>query len=370
MKASGLQRVLGGFAIGAVATGASWVDAAMALTPRGDWDAAVTYQLDDVVTSRGSSYRALRTSIGKIPGRTAPTTELDWEQLTAGFNVLGPWSAATKYDPNDVVSHGGSAWLALLTSLNRQPHLAANTSFWRKLVPGLSFKGAWNSATAYVTDEVVTADGASWRAKRGNTNKTPGVSPLDWQLLAAKGATGATGAQGPQGNPGPQGATGAQGVAGATGAQGDPGPQGPAGPTGPQGAAGASMRWMTSTYSGSSSGLVLANTVTITADQFIVLSTVQYGGSVLGSNAATTATACYQKSDAPSATNFALRTYSQSHTPAGSPGLYSFSGTVTLAVGRPGIGGTYNVGICLTSVTSGVYGMTGLLQIADGPPAP
>jgi len=363
-----LLRPLGALLICAIISAASG-GAAVALTPRGAWDATVTYRLDDVVTSRGSTYRALRMSTGKIPGRTAPTTALDWEELTAGFNVLGQWSATTKYDPNDVVSHGGSAWVALLTSLNRQPHLPGSATYWRKLVPGLSFKGAWSAASAYVTDEVVTSAGATWRAKRSNTNKAPNISPQDWQLLAAKGETGAVGAQGPQGATGPQGPAGAQGP---TGAQGEPGSAGAPGATGPQGPAGASLQWVMSTAIGSGSGgLLLYNTVTITADQYLVLSTVQYGGGALATNTPTTATACYQKSDASVATNFGARPYSQLHTPTGIIGAYSFTGTVELAVGKPGVAGTYKVGICLSNVASGAtYGMTGLLQIADGAAGP
>jgi hypothetical protein len=90
---------------------------------------------------------------------------------------------------------------------------------------GLNWKGLWDSAANYVTDDAVSHDGSSWIAKRANNNVTP-VEGDDWTLIAQKGDAGATGPQGPTG---PQGLQGPQG---ATGPQGPEGPQGPAGPPG------------------------------------------------------------------------------------------------------------------------------------------
>jgi len=196
------------------------------LRPRGEWDQAMAYALNDLVTSRGSTYRALRASTNKPPGRTAPSTAADWEAFATGYNNLGFWSSIVQYNPNDVVVHGGSAWVALLTSTGRAPHLPGSAGFWLKLVPGLAAKGPWSTSTSYVTDDVVTRSGSTWRAKRGSTGIIPGTSSADWEQLAARGATGPAGPQGPRGPVGPQGPEGPQGP------QGQEGPQGPQGPPG------------------------------------------------------------------------------------------------------------------------------------------
>jgi PEGA domain-containing protein/collagen triple helix repeat protein len=128
---------------------------------------------------------------------------------------------------------------------------------------GINFLGPWApSPQQYhaATNDVVTLGGSTWIAILDNTGSQPGdttVNPPVWQILAMKGADGAAGAQGPagpQGLTGPAGAqgltgpTGPQGLTGAPGAAGTPGtpgaagpvgPQGPTGPTGPQGPAGA-----------------------------------------------------------------------------------------------------------------------------------
>lgn len=126
---------------------------------------------------------------------------------------------------------------------------------------GLEWKGMWSSATAYVNDDAVAYDGASYFCINPNTNTPPTGSPTDtnWALLASQGATGPQGpqgiqgekgdkgdqgiqgiqgVQGPQGLTGPQGDTGPQGLKGDTGNAGATGSQGPIGNTGPQGAKG------------------------------------------------------------------------------------------------------------------------------------
>jgi hypothetical protein len=95
---------------------------------------------------------------------------------------------------------------------------------------GLTWRGAWSAATAYVVNDAVTYLGSSYRRKvAGTTAGSPDTDPTNWELLAQKGDVGATGAQGPQGA---TGATGPQGPQGATGATGPQGPQGIQGPSG------------------------------------------------------------------------------------------------------------------------------------------
>jgi hypothetical protein len=156
------------------------------LTPRGEWSPTTAYVENDLVTSRGSSWRAKRANLNKVPGSTAPSTADDWEQFAAGLNPLGPWDAVTRYHLDDLVIHLGSAW----------------------------------------------------RALRTNRNKVPHNRPDDWEQFAARGTRGPAGADGAQGPQGPQGIQGEAGPPGPQGAAGPQGPQGPQGLRGPQGPAG------------------------------------------------------------------------------------------------------------------------------------
>lgn len=94
---------------------------------------------------------------------------------------------------------------------------------------GLSLRGAWAPGTSYLTNDVVTFLGSSWRAKAASAGKRPDTNAAAWERFAAKGARGATGPQGATGATGPTGPAGAQGDTGATGAAGSPGATGPQG---------------------------------------------------------------------------------------------------------------------------------------------
>ena len=95
-----------------------------------------------------------------------------------------------------------------------------------------SYQGTYSSVTNYAAGDVVVFGGSSYTSLvASNHGNTPGLSPLDWGLLA-QGGTGPAGPQGPQGVAGPAGLTGPAGVAGPIGATGV------AGPAGAQGAPG------------------------------------------------------------------------------------------------------------------------------------
>jgi hypothetical protein len=89
---------------------------------------------------------------------------------------------------------------------------------------GFNFKGAFDPAGAYGAYDVVSFGGSGYVAK-SSTN--PGDPPPDinqnWSLMAQQGTTG------PQGPPGSQGAQGQQGMQGLQGLQGLPGPPGASG---------------------------------------------------------------------------------------------------------------------------------------------
>jgi trimeric autotransporter adhesin len=123
------------------------------LAAKGAWDPGTTYVIDDLVTSRGSTWRSKRNNnLNKVPGQTQPSSATYWELFARGFNPAGAWLNSTKYQPDDLVTHLGQ----------------------------------------------------TYRAKITNTNKTP-TNTTNWELLAAKGADGDDGATGATGATGPAG---------------------------------------------------------------------------------------------------------------------------------------------------------------------
>lgn len=187
----------------------------------------------------------------------------------AGFTVRS--NNTTKAFTFSVVYHPSDC-IVTLQKVNPNNTLGTATN-WVVGNCGQGFvpRGAWTAVASYLSNDVVTFGGSSWRAKRASLNKTPATGP-DWELLASKGAvgpigprglqgvagvagpagpagaTGPTGATGPAGPAGPDGATG---PAGPTGAAGPTGPTGATGPAGPQGVQGPGLRSITSTFSSS-----------------------------------------------------------------------------------------------------------------------
>ena len=50
----------------------------------------------------------------------------------------------------------------------------------------LTARGAWEAGTDYLAEDVVSAKGTSWRAKRGSIGSPPAAGSLDWEQFAAK----------------------------------------------------------------------------------------------------------------------------------------------------------------------------------------
>ena len=89
-----------------------------------------------------------------------------------------------------------------------QSEILINPQFWGVWVgPGLVWKGAWSSSTAYIVSDAVSFSGSSYRCILAHTNQAV-TNATYWAVLAQAGA------------PGTAGATGAAGSAGATGRTG------------------------------------------------------------------------------------------------------------------------------------------------------
>ena len=106
-----------------------------------------------------------------------------------------------------------------------------------RCLSGPSWRHAWTSSQLYQRDDVVTHGGSAWIASATSTKgEEPSAASTAWQLFA-DGSPGDTGPAGPVGQQGPAGPTGDTGPAGPQGAQGPQGLQGPTGPQGPAGVA-------------------------------------------------------------------------------------------------------------------------------------
>lgn len=121
-----------------------------------------------------------------------------WNSLTyaASAKWQGAYSAGTAYVVNDVVSYNNSSYICILNSTGNLP---TNTTYWSLLAlagtngtngtNGTSFiwRGAYNGATAYVANDVVSYNNSTYICILASTGNLP-TNATYWSLMAAAGA--------------------------------------------------------------------------------------------------------------------------------------------------------------------------------------
>ena len=204
-----------------------------------------------------------------VPGATGPAGAMGQPGLAGSGGLIGPagppltflgeWLAGMTYAAGDAVSFGGSAFISVLTNTGFEPD--SSPAYWGLLASagnagsngpagltgaqglngfagpqgitgspgpagalgpaGLTWRGSYSVNATYGRADAVLFNGATYLSlSGGNAANQPDVSPVEWTLLAAAGATGASGATGSQGLTGSQGMAGVPGVAGAAGPAG------------------------------------------------------------------------------------------------------------------------------------------------------
>jgi Major tropism determinant N-terminal domain len=121
-----------------------------------------------------------------------------WNSLTyaASAKWQGAYSAGTAYVVNDVVSYNNSSYICILNSTGNLP---TNATYWSLLAlagtngtngtNGTSFiwQGAYNGATAYAANDVVSYNNSTYICILASTGNLP-TNATYWSLMALAGA--------------------------------------------------------------------------------------------------------------------------------------------------------------------------------------
>ena len=192
---------------------------------RGNWSAAVIYEINDWVSFMGSVFAATRRTLAGESPIGAPSK---WQLVT----VKG--DTGDKGEPGERGEQGGVGPQGTPGDKGEMgpPGQQGSPGPKGDLGGTLSYKGVWSAATNYTQADAVTVGGTTYATFSNNINQNPATTPAVWYPVAVQGQTG------PQGATGATGATGQTGQPGAKGDKGDTGAAGPAGPIGPQGPAG------------------------------------------------------------------------------------------------------------------------------------
>jgi len=155
------------------------------------YNASTLYQKGDVVTYGGYSYAYINDN--ESTGQT-PADNAYWDVITTGFKATGVYSHGTLYKTGDTVQYGGNHYVCILDAQNQRPAEgsgAVNSTYWKQVIGGFNYRGAYTSLTTYEVGDVVRHTSSSYvNLKDQVLNVEPGTDGLTWQAIA-QGDTGA-----------------------------------------------------------------------------------------------------------------------------------------------------------------------------------
>ena len=134
----------------------------------GIWDSASSYNVGDGVSYGGKVFIAQKASTNKNPG--LPVNDSLWSTFVDGIQWEGDYDNTTDYQASDVVSYGGSAYIAKQNTTGNDPE---NTTYWDQFITGIGHEGVYNNSTAYKKDDTVAYGGNIYRAKQASTGNVP-----------------------------------------------------------------------------------------------------------------------------------------------------------------------------------------------------
>lgn len=145
---------------------------------QGAYSGATEYELNDVVKYGGNVYvyKYATPATAQVPTNTTY-----WDLMVPGFNFEGVYGSGTAYQPGDVVTYGGVAFICILTSTGNAP---TNATYWSTISDGIQFEGVWSSSTNYQENDVVTYGSNIYIALRDTLDDAPDTSASDWAVLA------------------------------------------------------------------------------------------------------------------------------------------------------------------------------------------
>jgi len=135
----------------------------------GAWNGDSEYGAYDVVTFDGSVWVATTSPEG------SPEEDSAWSLFASGFGYEGTWSNSPDYFTNDVVNYNGTLYIALDQVYGGEGNPSPppeDTEDWAVFTQGFNFTGQYNSNTSYNPYDIVTFDGSAWVAQG-----TPGGAP-------------------------------------------------------------------------------------------------------------------------------------------------------------------------------------------------
>jgi len=150
------------------------------------WNSTTVYQPGDVVRYGGNLYWAQINNINQSP----ESSILSWQLLFLNSRVRGDYITGTNYLAGDVVRRGGNLYAAHKDSINVDPDTAedgstVNSEYWNILIPGIRWRGEWQTGITYYSGDTVVWASSSYRCLDKHTSASvnrPDDDPSDSSL--------------------------------------------------------------------------------------------------------------------------------------------------------------------------------------------
>ncbi len=105
---------------------------------RGVYANGTAYETNDVVTYGGNTYVYISNTAAS---GNVPTNATYWSKMVDGLSAqTGSYNAATTYQANDLVKVSGIVYRALQTTTGNVP---PNATYWEVFVEGFKYTGDW-----------------------------------------------------------------------------------------------------------------------------------------------------------------------------------------------------------------------------------
>ena len=158
---------------------------------KGDWAPNTRYKINDVVKFGGTIYICNEGHTGGadfIAGLEADQSK--WDYFNQGIEYKEDWdnTAGINYKINDVVKYGAGLWICIAkhqTSGSRTFEQDEDSGYWQQFVEGFEFDNSYNASTVYQPGDLVTYGGYAYIATTNHSGITP-TDPTDgannWDL--------------------------------------------------------------------------------------------------------------------------------------------------------------------------------------------
>jgi len=118
----------------------------------GTWEAATEYEINDLVKHGGDVFVYIYgvKTIGNLT-----TNTIYWALVQEGMAWQGEYDATVAYLPHQVVHHANNSYICILEEPVAGATEPPNSTYWQLLVTGFKFEGLYNDSTTYQVDDIV-----------------------------------------------------------------------------------------------------------------------------------------------------------------------------------------------------------------------